>query len=136
MKPVTFSDESMKRIAKSVKRAQEEDDYGFEYPDADRVKSLVQSIIREGAGAVATNEGQGSSGPHFLSNNNLEDLLEEGAFDDASIVPMDESLAREAFWALEFEDDFEGTDWIQVEFDYDSDPGNQNPFYQIAWLWE
>jgi len=93
----------------------------------EQIKMMIASIIHEGSGVVYTDEGSGSGGPGFADAETLQDMLDIGAFDDATQVPMDFNLARSSF-AHQCEFD-RTTVWIQIAYSVRSLGYNQ-----IAWI--
>jgi len=93
-----------------------------------KIKKMLQAIANDGCGIISDDEGSGCGGPGYIDSDTINEMLNNGDFDDAVIVDFDEDMARSAHSTLcEFD---EGTEWAQIEFNRHDDG-----YYQIAWIW-
>ena len=96
---------------------------------SEQIKNILTGIANDQCGIILNDAGSGSAGPGYAGPDMIIEMLENGDFEDATVVDFDEELARDSFAGqCEFDED---TDWTQIEFNF-----RDNGYRQIAWIWE
>ena len=96
---------------------------------SEQIKNILTGIANDQCGIILNDLGSGSAGPGYAGSDMIVEMLENGDFEDATVVDFDEELTRNSFAGqCEFDED---TDWTQIEFNFSG-----NGYRQIAWIWE